>query len=74
MDQSVGVKTSDVGDAVTSPVSPLERPRTTLVRGSASRTTVKSSVVPVSLTRVPFSVSTTVIPATSSSEVVTLTI
>ena len=48
--QLPGVKVSDALSTVASPVSLLDTSMTTLVRGAASRTTVKVSVVPVSET------------------------
>ena len=61
------------GLTVASPVSPLLTLMTTSVAGSASRTTVKSSVDPASVTVVP-PIAVTVTPAGASlSVVVTVT-
>ena len=73
-DQFAGVKISVVGAAVTSAVLALVTSRTTFEIGSVTSTTVKSSVVPSSLTSVPPCVSASATPATSSSAVTTLTI
>ena len=71
--QVAGVNVSEETSTVASPVSPLETRITTLESGSASSTTVKVSVVPVSDTEVEPLDSTTLKPAASSSVVVALT-
>ena len=72
--QAAGMNVSEETLTVASPVSPLETRITTLESGSASRTTVKVSVVPDSATEVEPLDSTIVKPATSSSVVVALTV
>ena len=59
---------------VASPGSPLERSRTTSLSGWASRTIWNVSLDPASVTSVEPSDSVVVIPAASSSSVVTLTV
>ena len=72
--QVIGVNVSEATLTVASPVSALLTRITTFESGSASRTTVKVSVVPVSDTEVEPLDSTTLKPAASSSVVVALTV
>ena len=72
--QEAGINVSEETLTVASPVSPLLTRITTLESGSASRTTVNVSVVPVSDTDVEPLDSTTLNPAASSSVVVALTV
>ena len=68
--QFVEVKVRVAGETVTSPVSPDETEITTSDAGWASKTTVKVSVDPVSVTPVDPLDSATVNPAVSPSVVV----
>ena len=69
--QLADVKVSCVGEAVASSGSSAFTVNTTSLAGWLTKTTVKSSVPPASVTRVPPSVSVRVKPATSSSSFVT---